>query len=130
MLNRKNLLLAFSSGLGASGVAASLSYAALVGVGCKPKITLCLMLVFPLLEIVAFLFIRESNAIESSTIDPSSATSLIGDSTNASGTTATIDETAPMTFSEKKQYLPKLAKYFIPLSISHVCKGVMVQMVR
>lgn len=126
VLDRKNLLLACSSGIGASGVAASLSYAALIDVGFTPKITLYLMLVVPLVELVAFLFITESNAISSPTPDSSSTTSLIDDCTDGNGTTT---ETPPMTFSEKREYLPKLMKYFIPLFINYVLEYEINQMV-
>lgn len=126
MLNRKNLLLACSSGIGASGVAAALSYAALTDVGFTPKTTLILMLVVPLVELVAFSFIKETNAIDLPTSDSSSTASLIDDSTDGGGTTT---ETPPMTFSEKREYLPKLMIYFIPLLINYICEYLINQMV-
>lgn len=127
MLNRKNLLLALSSGIGASGVAASISYASLIDVGFTPKITLVLMLVVPLLELVGFLCITETNALDLSiTSDSSSTTALIDDSTDGCGTTT---DTQPMTFSEKRQYLPKLLKYFTPLLINYICEYLINQMV-
>lgn len=128
MLGRKNLLLALSSGGGASRVAACLIYAALIDVvGLKPKTTLFMMLIFPLVEFVAFLFIKESNAIDLSTTDSLSTTSLIDDSTD---TSRPATEAPSLTFAEKRQYLPKLIKYFIPLLICHICKHFIVQLVR
>lgn len=122
MLNRKNLLMAYASGGGASGVAASLSYAALIDVGFTPKTTLYLMLIVPLAELVSFLFINETNALASNS---SSTTSLIED-----GSGDTIAAEAPsMTLSEKWQYLPKLIKYFNPLLINYICEFVINQMV-
>lgn len=124
--HRKNILLACSSGIGASGVAASVSYAALTDVGFTPKITLILMLVVPLVELVAFLFIAETNAIDLATSDSSSTTSLIDDSTDGCRTDT---ETQPMTFSEKRQYLPKLIPYFTPLLVNYICEYLINQMV-
>lgn len=126
MLHRKNLLLAFSSGIGASGVAASLSYAALTDIGFTPKTTLYLMLIVPLMELVAFLFINESNAISLSTSDSASTTSLIDD---GSGGTESNTEASSMTLSEKRQYLPKLMKYFTPLMINYISEYIINQMV-
>lgn len=122
MTNRKKLLLAYSTGGGASGVAASLCYAALTDVGFTPKITLCLMLIVPLLEFVAFLFIRETNAINLSV----STTSLIDGSTVESATTT---QTPTTTLSEKMQYLPNLMVYFIPLLINYICEFIINQLV-
>lgn len=118
--------MACSSGIGASGVAAALSYAALTDVGFTPKTTLILMLVVPLVELVAFSFIKETNAIDLPTSDSSSTASLIDDSTDGGGTTT---ETPPMTFSEKREYLPKLMIYFIPLLINYICEYLINQMV-
>lgn len=126
MFHRKNLLLAFSSGIGASGVAASLSYAALTDIGFTPKTTLYLMLIVPLMELVAFLFINESNAISLSTSDSASTTSLIDD---GSGGTGSDTEASSMTLSEKWQYLPKLLKYFTPLCVNYICEYIINQMV-
>lgn len=126
ILNRKIILIAHSSGEGASEVVASLSYATLTDAGLKPKTTLYLMLIIPLVELVAFLFISESNAINSSVSDSSSTASLIeGDS----GASRADTEVSSMTLSEKRQYLPKLLKYFNPLLISHICKCIIVQLV-
>lgn len=113
------MLVSLSSGNGASGIAASLSYAALSGIGFTPKTTLLLVLVVPLAEIVAFFFVQESNAITSDSMS----------------TTALVDENGPtiesftMTFSEKWRYLPKLIKYFIPLLILCLCQYIINQMV-
>lgn len=105
-----------------SGVAASLSYAALSDIGFTPKTTLLLMLVVPLIEFVAFLFIHESHATDSSTSDALSTTALIDQSDSST-------ETSSMTPSEKWQYLPKLMKYFIPLLITALCEYIINQMV-
>lgn len=120
--------MAFSSGGGASGVVASLSYAALTDAGLKPKTTIYFMIIIPLVELVAFLFITESDAINLTTSDSSSTTSLI-DSGDSSARRTSATETLSMTFSEKRQHLPKLMKYFIPLLISHINKCIIVQMV-
>lgn len=122
MLSRKNILIAYSSGVGASGVAAALSYAALTDVGFTPKTTLLLMLVVPLIQFVAFLFIRETSATNSSSSDSSSTAPLIDESASAT-------EDRPLTLSEKWKYLPKLMKYFIPLMINCLCEYVVNQMV-
>lgn len=116
--------MAYSTGGGASGVAASLSYAALTDIGITPKTTLYLMLSVPLVEIIFFLFIKESNATEESTFDSLSTTSLID-----SGVSGTDTEIPSMSFSEKMQYLPKLMKYFGPLCVNFMCQYIVNQMV-
>lgn len=112
--------MAYASGGGASGVAASLSYAALIDIGFTPKTTLYLMLIVPLVELVSFLFINESNAMASNSL---STTSLIEDGSG------TATEAPCMTLSEKWQYLPKLMKYFNPLLINYICEYIINQLV-
>lgn len=124
--NRKNLLVSYSGGVGVSAVAATLIYAALTDIGFTPKTTILLMLLSPLLQFVAFLFIRTSNAISSTAHDSSSTMSLIDDCTNEEGATAEIP---PMTLTEKWHYLPKLMKYFIPLLLNCLCEYMISQMV-
>lgn len=125
--NRKNILLANSSGVGASGVAAAFSYAALSDVGFTPKTLLLLMIVVPLLQIMAFLFIKESNAIELTISDSLSTESLIDDCTD--DTSVATSDASPMTASEKWQYLPKLTKYMIPMLINCLFEYCIYQMV-
>lgn len=119
--------MAYSSGIGASGVPAALSYAALSDIGISSSIILLLMIVIPLLQIVAFLFIKESNATELPISDTSSNTSLIDEYIDEASTTS---DSPPMTLTEKWQYLPKLTKYFVPLLINCLCEYVITQMVR
>lgn len=105
MLNRKNLLLAYSSGAGASGVIASFGYAALCDVGLTPKTILIWTLLVPLLGLVAFVCIKKSGLV-------SKAPSKDGCIDEKDSTT---EEEPPTTLREKWQYLPKLTKYFIPM---------------
>lgn len=127
MFDRKNILVAFLTGAGASGVAGSLIYAALSDVGFTPKTTLLLMLVVPLVEFASFLFIKESNTVESSAFDSSSTISLIDDDPDS--TSGAMSEATPMSLTEKRQYLPKLTKYFVPLLIACLCEYTISQMV-
>lgn len=109
MLDRKKIIVSYSSGIGFSGVAASFFYAALCDIGFTPKTLLILMLIVPLLGLLAFLFIKETNVTNA----PSLLDDEIGE--NDSNTTETPP---PMSLSEKWRYLPKLTKYFIPILIN------------
>lgn len=97
------------SGDGFSGVFGSLVYAALCDIGFTPKTLLVLMPVVPLVKLVAFLFIREANAIDLPTL-------LDNECIDESDSIVT--ETPPMTLIDKWRYLPKLKKYFIPMLIN------------
>lgn len=116
--------MAWASGSGLSGLAAALSYAALSDIGFSPDFTLLLMLVIPLLQLVAFLLIKEPNNLDLFTSVSESTTSLIDDRIEQSDTTA---ETSLLNISEKLQYAPKLLKYFIPLLINFFCEYIINQ---
>lgn len=116
--------MAWASGSGLSGLAAALSYAALSDIGFSPDTTLLLMLVIPLLQLVAFLLIKEPNNLDLFTSVSESTTSLIDDRIEQSDTTA---ETSLLNISEKLQYAPKLLKYFIPLLINFFCEYIINQ---
>lgn len=103
------------SGDGFSGVFGSLVYAALCDIGFTPKTLLILMPVVPLVGIVAFFLIKESDSL---------STDSIKDDCNDSTTTET-----PPTNGEKWRYLPKLTKYFIPMLINCLLEYMISQMV-
>lgn len=111
--------MAWASGSGLSGLAAALSYAALSDIGFSPKFTLLLMLVIPLLQLVAFLLIKEPNNRDLFASGSESTTSLIDDRMEQSDTTG---ETTLLNISEKLRYSPKVLKYFIPLLINFCCE--------
>lgn len=121
-IDRKNILVAYSSGYAAASLTATLTYAALSDIGLTTTTVLLLMLVGPLIQIVAFYFIKESNATDSIITDTSSTTSLI----DGNGPTTA---SAPMTLAEKRQYLPKLMKFMIPLLINCFCEYIISQSV-
>lgn len=122
-LNRKRLLVAYSSGYGAAGVAATLSYAALTDIAFSPKATILVMLIIPLVQITAFWLIRQSNVNSSTTLDSSSTTFLIDNQSDENSPAMTALQ--PMTLAEKWEYLPKLMKYSIPLMITCWCEYTM-----
>lgn len=94
------MILAWSSGSGAAGVAGALSYSALLGFGFKSKSTLLLMLFVPSLQMITFFCgLKEPNTVELT------AAPLIEQS---------VDQQS-LNFSQKIRYSPKLLKYVIPL---------------
>lgn len=113
-LNRKRILVSYSSGSGLSGVIASSFYAMLCNIGFTPTTALYLTLVVPLMGLVAFLFIKESNATNSSPL----LDDEIGDSDSNAMECPNDTEAPPMSLSEKWRYLPKLSIYFIPMLIN------------
>lgn len=120
----KNIILAWASGSGLSGLAAALSYAALSDIGFTPSFTLILMLVIPLLQLIAFLMIKEPNHVDLSISNSESTTSLIDDRPNESSRAA---ETRLLNMSEKLRYSPKLLKYFLPLMVNFFCEYIINQ---
>lgn len=100
-----------------SGVAGSLTYAALLNIGFSPKATLLLMLVVPLIQLATFcVILKEPNRLFTSS-SASSTTSLIDHSL--------IDQDisiaqVPLTFQQKIQYFPKMLKYVLPLFAVYV----------
>lgn len=121
----KNIILAWASGSGISGLIASLTYAALSDIGFTPYTTLLLMLIIPLLQLLAFLLIKEPNNVDLfTTTSSASTTSLMDDRINESDT---IAETSLSNISEKLSYSPKMLKYFIPLMINFFCEYVINQ---
>lgn len=119
IFHSKSIILAWASGSGLSGLAAALSYAALSDIGFTPKFTLLLMLIIPLLQLVAFLLIKEPNNQDLFASSSESTTSLIDDSIERSDTAG---ETSLLNISEKLQYSPKVLKYFAPLLINFFCE--------
>lgn len=120
----KNIILAWASGSGLSGLAAALSYAALSDVGFTPDTTLLLMLIIPLLQLIAFLMIIEPNTVDLFTSNSESTTSLIDDHHYQSNE---APETTLLDISEKLRYSPKLLKYFLPLMINFFCEYIINQ---
>lgn len=89
-------------------MAASFFYAALCDIGFTPKTLLFLMLIVPLVGLVAFSYIKESNITRPA--------SLLDDETGDND--SITSEAPPMSLSEKWRYLPKLSVYFIPILIN------------
>lgn len=121
--NSKSIILAWASGSGLSGLAAALSYAALSDIGFTPKFILLLMLIIPLLQLVAFLLIKEPNNRDLFASSSEATTSLIDDSMEQSVT----DGETLLNISEKLRYSPKVLKYFFPLSLNFFCEFIINQ---
>lgn len=119
LLHSKSIILAWASGSGISGLAAALSYAALSDIGYSPEFTLLLMLVIPLLQLVAFLLIKEPNNRDLFASGSESTTSLLDDDRFEQSDTA---REATLNISEKLRYSPKVLKYFTPLLINFFCE--------
>lgn len=111
--------MAWSSGSGFSGLAAALSYAALSDIGFTPYTTLLLMLIIPLLQLIAFLLIKEPNTVDLFIENSESTASLIDDCIDQRDATT---DTTLLNMSEKLRYAPKLLKYFVPLLINFFCE--------
>lgn len=94
--------MALSSGSGAAGVFAALSYTALIDYGFKPKLTLQIMLLIPLLQLIIFYF-----GMKEPSTDESAAT-LLEDQND-------MNFHQSPSFSQKLRYFPNLLKYVIPL---------------
>lgn len=113
-LNRKRILVSYSSGSGLSGVIASSFYAALCLIGFTPTTALYLTLVVPLMGLVAFLSIKKSNVTNSSP--------LLDDETGENDSNImecpNDTEAPPMSLLEKWRYLPKLSIFFVPILIN------------
>lgn len=120
----KSIILAWASGSGLSGLAAALSYAALSDIGFTPKFTLLLMLIIPLLQLVAFLLIKEPNNRDLFASSSESTTSLIDDSIDQSDSAG---ETSLLNISEKLRYSPKVLKYYAPLMFNFMCEYIINQ---
>lgn len=98
----RNVILALSSGSGAAGVFAALSYTALIDYGFKPKLTLQIMLLIPLLQLIIFYF-----GMKEQSPDDLAATLLEEQSD--------INIQQSPNFYQKLRYFPNLLKYVIPL---------------
>lgn len=100
----------FASGTGLAGVLGALSYAGLVALGSKPKLTFLLMLFVPFVQLLSFFVIL---------VEPRSEI------------TNNADETRPLisqpnhptiSFAQKLKCIPNLMKYVVPLSIEFLCE--------
>lgn len=101
----RNVISTWSSGTGGAGVIGSLSYAALLSLGVSSKNTMLIMVIFPIVEALAFwvLLRRPSTILPTVTVE--STEELI------------VDEKPLEGFKEKFFYIKHLVRYMVPLAL-------------
>lgn len=107
------MISAWSSGTGAAGVAGALTYALFKYMNISPEKTLLMMLFVPLIQFLTFfIMLHEPNGLWATLTSPSSSTSLIDHNIIQPDA---VGGHAPLTFSQKIDYLPNMLKYVLPL---------------
>lgn len=100
----RNVVSTWSSGTGGAGVIGSLSYATLRSLDVSPRDTMLIMLVFPVIEALAFWgLLRKPTVLPVTAVE--STEELIMDDKPLEG------------FKEKLIYIKELIKYMIPLAL-------------
>lgn len=116
------MISAWSSGTGAAGVAGALTYALLKYMKIPPETTLLMMLFVPLIQFLTFFIVlQEPHGLWTTLASPSSSTSLI-DHNNIQPDAVGVGGHAPLTFSQKVDYLPNMVKYVLPLFSVYLCE--------
>lgn len=116
----RNVISAWSSGTGAAGVTGAASYALFKYMNILPETTLLMMLVVPVLQIITFFVVlQEPHGLWATLASPSPSTSLIDHNMVQS---EAVGGHAPLTFSQKVDYIPKMLKYVLPLFSVYLCE--------
>lgn len=121
----RNVVSAWSSGTGGAGVTGALTYALFKYMNILPETTLLLMIFVPVIQCVTFFIVlQEPHGLWTTLISPSSSTSLINDHNVIQPAPVPIaaDGYAPLTLSQKIDYLPNMLKYVLPLLAVYLCE--------
>ncbi|KAI8041638.1 battenin [Drosophila gunungcola] len=102
----KNVISTWSSGTGGAGVIGSLSYASLRSLDFSPRDTMLVMLIFPVIEAIAFWLLLRRPQVDILPVTTVESTEVL-----------ITDEKPLVGFKEKFFYIKHLIKYMLPLCL-------------
>uniref|UniRef100_A0A182U508 Battenin n=1 Tax=Anopheles melas TaxID=34690 RepID=A0A182U508_9DIPT len=115
----KNVISTWSSGTGGAGIAGSLSYTGLTGLGLTPKTTILIMLVVPGLEAAAFwLLLRHKDTDKPADISEQEAGNEKPEEIDYN--TLPEDERPLENWNQRLRYIPSLFIFMIPLILVYL----------